>query len=140
MKRKEHRGFLSGAAWGPAVCRDTRDGAVRIGHLLGSERVIEERWDEFVGQVEHLAGTTISAPALPGIYSIKSVRRQADESVKPPARYREEELEQMKRKLYGFDPSYHMARYNVVYTVPKSRMPMTIANHRREIPARKQVL
>ena len=49
---------------------------------------------------------------------------------KPLARYREEELEQMKRNFYGFDPSYHVARYNFVYKVPKSRTPLTIANHR----------
>ena len=46
-------------------------------------------------------------------------------------RYREEELEKMNRNFYGFDPSYHVARYNFVYKVPKSRTPLTIAHHRR---------
>jgi hypothetical protein len=76
---------------------------------------------------------------LPSVYSINEVRRQADESVKPLACYREEELEQMRRNFYGFDPSYHVARYNFVCKVPKSRTPLTIANHRWENPAWKQV-
>jgi putative two-component system hydrogenase maturation factor HypX/HoxX len=45
----------------------------------------------------------------------------------------------MKRNFYGLDPSCHVARYNFVYNVPNLHTPMTIANHRRKIPAWKQV-
>ncbi|MDJ0872017.1 MAG: hydrogenase maturation protein [Gammaproteobacteria bacterium] len=62
-------------------------------------------------------------------------RRRTDEASKPLSRYREEELEKMKLNFYGFDPSYHVARYNFVYKVPKSRTPLTIARHRRSQPA-----
>ncbi len=55
-----------------------------------------------------------------------------DESTKPLKDYRAEELEQMKMNFYGFDPSYHVARYNFVYKVPKSRTPLTLAIHRRQ--------
>ena len=37
----------------------------------------------------------------------------------------------MRLNFYGFDSSYHVARYNFVYKVPKSRTPLTIASHRR---------
>ena len=37
----------------------------------------------------------------------------------------------MKLNFYGFDPSYHVARYNFVNRVPKSRTPLTIAPHRQ---------
>jgi putative two-component system hydrogenase maturation factor HypX/HoxX len=40
----------------------------------------------------------------------------------------------MRLNFYGFDPSYHVARYNFVYKVPKSRTPLTIARHRRKGP------
>lgn len=63
-------------------------------------------------------------------------RRRADEeAVKPLGQYRTEELEQMRRNFYGFDPSYHVARYNFVYKVAKSRTPLTLASHRRRPPA-----
>lgn len=56
--------------------------------------------------------------------------RQADELIKPLINYRIEELEKMKRNFFGFDPSYHVARYNFVYKIPKSRTPITLARHR----------
>lgn len=56
--------------------------------------------------------------------------RQADELIKPLINYRTEELEKMKRNFFGFDPSYHVARYNFVYKIPKSRTPITLARHR----------
>ena len=65
----------------------------------------------------------------------KRSRRQVDEVNKPLSCYRDEELEKMKLNFYGFDPSYHVARYNFVYKVPRSRTPLTIASHRRTDPA-----
>jgi putative two-component system protein, hydrogenase maturation factor HypX/HoxX len=112
------------------------DEACKLGLV---ERVIESRGEAFVRQVERLAASTIRAPAFAERLEYKNARRQTDESFKPLARYREEELEQMRRNFYGFDPSYHVARYNFVCKVPKSRTPLTIANHRWEIPAWKQV-
>jgi putative two-component system hydrogenase maturation factor HypX/HoxX len=60
----------------------------------------------------------------------KREQRAADEAEKPLSAYREEELARMNLNFYGFDPSYHVARYNFVYKVPKSRTPITIARHR----------
>ncbi|MCU7854002.1 MAG: hydrogenase maturation protein [Candidatus Thiodiazotropha sp. (ex Monitilora ramsayi)] len=94
------------------------------------DRVIDPKREGFVPQVRQLAQAMIRTPAFTERLHYKNARRQADEAVKPLARYREEELEQMKRNFYGFDPSYHVARYNFVYKVPKSRTPLTLANHR----------
>lgn len=60
----------------------------------------------------------------------KQVRRSTDEAEKPLAQYRTEELNGMKRNFYGFDPSYHVARYNFVHKICKSRTPITLARHR----------
>ena len=51
---------------------------------------------------------------------------------KPLEAYRVEQLERMKLNSYGFDPSYHVARYNFVYKVPHSWTPLHLALHRRE--------
>jgi len=60
----------------------------------------------------------------------KAARLQADERAKPLEQYRAEELERMKLNFFGFDPSYHVARYNFVYKVPRSRTPSHLATHR----------
>lgn len=56
--------------------------------------------------------------------------RAKDEATKPLSEYRDEELSQMRRNFFGFDPSYHVARYNFVLKVVKSRTPITLAHHR----------
>jgi putative two-component system hydrogenase maturation factor HypX/HoxX len=60
----------------------------------------------------------------------KAARRAADEAIKPLAAYRAEELEQMRRNFYGFDPSYHVARHYFVHRKPHARTPRQIALHR----------
>ncbi|MEI6559580.1 MAG: enoyl-CoA hydratase-related protein [Rhodospirillaceae bacterium] len=69
--------------------------------------------------------------ALPARLADKARRRAADEAEQPLAAYRAAELERMRLNFYGFDPSYHVARYNFVFKVPKSRTPMVLACHRR---------
>ena len=61
---------------------------------------------------------------------MKNQRRQTDELKKPLSQYRMEELGKMKQNFFGVDPSYHVARYNFVYKIPKSRTPVTLASHR----------
>lgn len=60
----------------------------------------------------------------------KKEKRQQDEQQKPLAQYREEELDQMNLNFYGFDPSYHMARYHFVHKLAKARTPAYLAKHR----------
>lgn len=60
----------------------------------------------------------------------KRDKRQADETAKPLAQYRVEELSQMRRNFYGFDPSYHVARFHFVQKSPNSWTPRHLAIHR----------
>jgi len=81
---------------------------------------------ELTGYLEALAGD----PSLMRRLKEKEKRLADDADEKPLDRYREEELERMNLNFYGFDPSYHVARYNFIRKVPKSRTPVTLANHR----------
>jgi putative two-component system hydrogenase maturation factor HypX/HoxX len=69
----------------------------------------------------------------------KRSQRLADEAVKPLEQYREEELERMRANFYGFDPSYHVARYNFVFKVRHSRTPLHLARHRQPTPRRERM-
>jgi putative two-component system hydrogenase maturation factor HypX/HoxX len=62
----------------------------------------------------------------------KRRRREQDEASKPLDAYRSEELARLHLNFYGFDPSYHVARYNFIHKVPKSRTPLTLARHRSQ--------
>jgi putative two-component system hydrogenase maturation factor HypX/HoxX len=76
------------------------------------------------------ADAIASRPDFAQLLEDKRCRRAADEAAKPLARYRAEELERMKLNFYGFDPSYHVARYHFVFKVPRSRTPLHLARHR----------
>ncbi|WP_448191056.1 hydrogenase maturation protein [Azospirillum sp. sgz301742] len=82
------------------------------------------------GVVERARGLAAD-PALPALLADKRARRAADEAVKPLEHHRAEELAHLRFNFYGFDPSYHVARYNFVFKVPKSRTPLYLASHRR---------
>ncbi len=93
--------------------------------------VFEQSVDGFVSETRVRATALASAVAYAERLESKTRSRAADEVYKPLQNYRDEELENMRLNFYGFDPSYHVARYNFVYKIPKSRTPMTIARHRR---------
>ena len=67
------------------------------------------------------------------LLAAKREARQRDEAAKPLARYREEELARMKLNFFGFDPSYHVARYHFVHKLPKARTPSWLAAHRAPV-------
>ncbi|MFZ5559006.1 MAG: hydrogenase maturation protein [Pseudomonadota bacterium] len=85
----------------------------------------------FACQVAAYAERLAADPGLPALLAAKRARRAEEERVKPLARYREEELERMRLNFYGFDPSYHVARYNFVHKVAHSWTPRHLALHRR---------
>lgn len=87
---------------------------------------------EFRKLVEEMAEALAADPALDERLAAKRLSRAADEAEKPLEQYRAEELEHMKLNFYGFDPSYHVARYNFIHKVPKSRTPLYLARHRRK--------
>lgn len=71
----------------------------------------------------------IAADAAPLLAEKRAIRAR-DEAAKPLAAYREEELAQMRRNFYGFDPSYHVARFHFVQKSPASWTPRHLARHR----------
>ncbi|VAX13477.1 Hydrogenase assembly protein HoxX [hydrothermal vent metagenome] len=93
--------------------------------------IFDDDVQSFVGTVKRRAANMATVPAFSDRLQYKRKRRLADEMQKPLQDYREQELEHMQLNFYGFDPSYHVARYNFVYQVPRSRTPMTLAAHRR---------
>lgn len=95
------------------------------------DEIFEPGLRGFVATVIHEASEIASSAAYDTLVTQKNRRRQRDEKEKPLQDYRDEELEKMRLNFYGFDPSYHVARYNFVYKIPKSRTPLTIAQHRR---------
>ncbi|MBW7901394.1 MAG: hydrogenase maturation protein [Rhodocyclaceae bacterium] len=88
--------------------------------------------------VARRAAELANAPDLGERLAAKRARRAADEAAKPLAQYRAEELEHMRRNFYGFDPSYHVARFHFVHKSPHSWTPRHLAKHRDlgwEVPA-----
>jgi putative two-component system hydrogenase maturation factor HypX/HoxX len=85
---------------------------------------------QFRAGIEGLAERIAADPALDMRLAEKRLERLADEQAKPLSAYRAEELERMTLNFYGFDPSYHVARYNFIRKVPKARTPLYLARHR----------
>ncbi len=85
----------------------------------------------FMHAVSARAAALAADPNLSDRLQAKRQQRSRDEAVKPLAAYREEELARMTLNFYGFDPSYHVARYHFVEKMPKARTPAYLAKHRR---------
>ncbi|MFO8003169.1 hydrogenase maturation protein [Thioalkalivibrio sp.] len=86
---------------------------------------------DFAHQASRRAEGLAAATDLPERLRAKHERRRQDEDRRPLAHYREEEMRHMRLNFFGFDPSYHVARYNFVHRVPQSRTPLHLALHRR---------
>ncbi len=71
-----------------------------------------------------------AAPQTPAEIENKRRRRERDEAERPLAAYRADELQQMQRNFYGFDPSYHVARHHFVTRKPHAWTPRHLARHR----------
>lgn len=89
--------------------------------------------DDFIAVVETTAENLARDPSFMQQLEAKRRRRAQDESNKPLATYRLEELEHMRMNFYGFDPSYHVARYNFVFRISHSWTPLHLAKHRRRV-------
>jgi putative two-component system hydrogenase maturation factor HypX/HoxX len=76
-----------------------------------------------------------AAELVAGFDAASAAKREArarDEAEKPLAAYRSEELARMRRNFYGFDPSYHVARWHFVAKSPQSWTPRHLARHRMD--------
>ncbi|MDR3465125.1 MAG: hydrogenase maturation protein [Xanthobacteraceae bacterium] len=97
---------------------------------LGLVDRIIPRSNDLTGLISQMAGSVAADDGFATRIEIKKRERDRDEREKPLEAYRAEELARMRSNFYGFDPSYHVARYNFIHKVPKSRTPLTIAPHR----------
>jgi putative two-component system hydrogenase maturation factor HypX/HoxX len=61
----------------------------------------------------------------------KIERRIHDERVRPLSSYRADEMQRMEANFYGFDPSFHVARYRFVHRTLASWTPLHLARHRQ---------
>lgn len=86
----------------------------------------------FLAEVQARAAALAADPSLPRLLAEKRMLRALDEAEKPLAAYRAAEMDHMRTNFYGFDPSYHVARFNFVFKVPKSRTPRHLALHRQD--------
>ncbi|MFZ5512467.1 MAG: enoyl-CoA hydratase-related protein [Pseudomonadota bacterium] len=84
----------------------------------------------FQAEVRRRAAALADTPGLLAYLAEKRAKRATEEATKPLAQYRAEELAHMKRNFYGFDPSYHVARYHFVNKTPHSWTPRHLAKHR----------
>ena len=86
--------------------------------------------EAFRAEVEARAAALADDPGFDRLLARKRARRDADEAARPLAAFRADELERMKLNFFGFDPSYHVARYHFVAKIPRSRTPFWLARHR----------
>lgn len=86
---------------------------------------------EFKKKITGIAETLSADPGFFPLLQQKRQQRQCDEQKKPLQSYRDEELRRMQLNFYGFDPSYHVARYHFVHKIPHGWTPRYLARHRR---------
>jgi len=94
------------------------------------DAVLASEPEAFRAEVSQRAAALATAADLADQLVAKRQRRTDDEVAKPLATWRAEELAAMKRNFYGFDPSYHVARYHFVSKSPQSWTPRHLARHR----------
>jgi putative two-component system hydrogenase maturation factor HypX/HoxX len=87
---------------------------------------------QFVSEVRARAARLAVDPALEVRFEEQRSRRSRDETQKPLAAYRADELQRLKLNFYGFDPSYHVARYHFVYRLAHAWTPLHLARHRHD--------
>ena len=92
---------------------------------------LNHRSVEVESEIREYAQSLANASNLPDLLAGKRETRLQDEGVKPLAEYRKQELDRMRLNFFGFDPSYHVARYNFIRKIPISRTPLFVATHRR---------
>jgi putative two-component system hydrogenase maturation factor HypX/HoxX len=90
----------------------------------------EKEPDLYLAAALKRAQAMAADPSFSELLATKRTEREHDEEVRPLERYREDELARVKLNFYGFDASYHVARYHFVYKLPKARTPHYLARHR----------
>ena len=110
----------------PVGARAARD----IGFL---DDVFGEDERSFEAEIRDRARFLAASPEFRTLLREKHEGRMEDESIKPLANYRAEELERMKVNFFGADPSYHEARRRFVFKgSPPKAAPVPIPATTRE--------
>jgi len=93
---------------------------------------------DFYHHISQIAENLSRLPDYDMKLRLKSEKILLDESEKPLASYREEEMEEMKKCLYEYDHIYHQcgfnfhtARHNFVHKLNPTTTPLRFAVHRR---------
>ena len=81
-----------------------------IDDILIQDNYGVNNFQQFENQIRRMAVRFATQESLTGLTELKKAIRTADEQRKPLARYRSEELEEMKRNFWGEDRRYHVAR------------------------------
>ncbi len=121
------------AKYGPpqAVMAQRLPLSAKAAHELGLvDAVFGDDYAGFVAAVMGRARALAASSEIEDFIQRKRVARARDEAAKPLAAYRAEELGEMRRNFYGFDPSYHVARSHFVHKTPPSWTPRHLAVHR----------
>jgi putative two-component system hydrogenase maturation factor HypX/HoxX len=105
-------------------------GAAAARRLGLADDVLPNARLDFRAAVRDYAERLAADPAFHRLIADKRARRQRDESEKSLAAYRTEELQRMRLAFYGFDPSYHVARWRFITREPIARTPLHLAHHR----------
>lgn len=84
----------------------------------------------FRNEAKKRASALAALPDYGERLAAKIEARRRDEAIRPLTQYREHELAVMQRNFYGFDPSYHYARYQFVHKAPHAWTPRHLCRHR----------
>ena len=107
-------------------------GAAAARRLGLVDAVLPNARSAFRAAVQDYAEQLVADPAFDRLIAGKRVRRERDEAERPLNAYRIEELERMRLAFYGFDPSYHVARWRFITHEPIARTPLYLARHRAQ--------
>ena len=103
-------------------------------HRLGlADAVMPNERSAFGAALRNHAEQLAADPSFDRLLAEKRARREREENEKPLKAYRDEELEHMRLAFYGFDPSYHVARWRFITREPIARTPLHLARHRLRI-------
>src|SRR5262249_24489383 len=92
------------------------------------DEVLGEDARSFEAEIRDHAKLLAANPEFRALLRKKHERRIEDESIKPLASYRTEELERMRVNFFGTDPSYHEARRHFVFkgSPPQKATPVPV--------------
>ena len=84
----------------------------------------------FRAEVARRAARSRAIRTSPDMLDAKNRRRAADEAQQAARRLSRGRARAHEAHFFGFDSSYHVARFNFVHKVPRSRTPLYLATHR----------